>query len=100
MNAIINTLVSHLPDLINLVILIIVCVLFTRINDLKESIDTRFNDINNRFNDINNRFSDINSRLDDQNQRINTLIQKTDTLSAQVHRIEGHLNLPRTGTDG
>lgn len=93
MNAIINTLVSHLPDLINLVILIIVCVLFTRINDLKESIDTRFNDINNRF-------SDINSRLDDQNQRINTLIQKTDTLSAQVHRIEGHLNLPRTGTDG
>ena len=83
-----------------------------RFDDLKENINARFDDqkenINNRFDDqkenINNRFDDqkesINSRLDDQSRTLNTLVQKVDALSGRVHRIEGHLGLPRTGTEG
>ena len=103
MNAIISTLFDHLPDLINLAVLIIVCVLFTRIGDLKDSIDKRFDDMNKRFHDlkesIDKRFHDMNKRIDDQKDDIKALGQKVDTLSGQVHRIEGHLGLPRTGTD-
>ena len=110
MNAIISTLFDRLPDLINLAVLIIVCVLFTRIGDLKDSIDKRFDDMNKRFHDlkesidkrfdgVNKRIDDVNKRIDDQKDDIRALGQKVDTLSGQAHRIEGHLGLPRTGTD-
>ncbi len=72
-----------------------------RFDDLKESINARFDDQKESFNA---RFDDqkesFNKRFDDQNRTLNTLSQKVDTVSGQVHRIEGHLNLPRTGTDG
>ena len=79
-----------------------------RFDDQKESFNARFDDINARFDDqkenINARFDDqkesFNKRLDDQSRTLNTLGQKVDTVSGQVHRIEGHLHLPRTGTDG
>ena len=111
MNAIISMLFDRLPDLINLAVLIVVCVLFTRIGDLKDSIDKRFDDMNKRFHDlkesINKRFHDMNKRIDDVNKRIDdqkddikALGQKVDTLSGQVHRIEGHLGLPSASSDG
>ncbi|MCY4340976.1 MAG: hypothetical protein OXE48_06370 [Gammaproteobacteria bacterium] len=105
MTPVITALVAQWPVLLAIAILYILHRQDIKLIEQKiDSINTRFDDINKRFDDlkesINTRFNDINKRLDDQNQALNTLSQKVDALSGRVHRIEGHLSLPRTGTEG
>ena len=57
-----------------------------KLNDMRfKNLDTRFNDVNNRIDDLRDDYKALNS--------------KVDTLSVQIYRIEGALNLPRTGTE-
>ena len=78
--------------------------LHIQLHNLKENVNSRFDDFNARFDDLK---ENVNSRFDDfkeynrlNQQQFTSLSDKVDNLSAQVNRIEGALNLRRTGTEG
>ncbi len=62
-----------------------------RIDDLKDSLNKRFDDANKRFDDVNRRFDDTNMSI---NKRFDDL---RDLLKSEVRRVEeriGHLESP------
>ena len=68
-----------------------------KLNNIRfKNLDIRFDDLKENFN---TRFDDVNNRIDDLRDDYKALNNKVDTLSAQIYRIEGALNLPRTGTE-
>ncbi|MYH70010.1 MAG: hypothetical protein F4147_07920 [Gammaproteobacteria bacterium] len=62
-------------------------------------LNQKIENLSKRLDDMNKRFDDTHNRLDDLRDDYKTLSAKVDTIAAEVYRIEGHLNLPRTGTD-
>ena len=62
-----------------------------RFDDLTGTMNNRFDDVNRRFDDVNNRFDDVNRRIDDVNGRIDDVNGRIDNVQTDVRELRGLL---------
>ncbi len=69
------------------------CSTNARIDDLGDTMNSRFDDMNNRIDDfagtMNNRFDDMNNRFGDMNRRIDDVNRRIDDVQADVRELRG-----------